>query len=290
MNTFCLDKFRKSYPEYNSISDNWFVWFIGFFEGDGCLTIGKKNIEIVITQNELNKHVLFEIKDKFMFGQVIVQKKFNVPGKLWTYRYIVRDFNGQHVLLTLFHNNLIMPSKKVKYNHFIKIYNEKLSRAKERRKLKFCELKFLNDINKEPFPSSKDSWLCGFVDAEGCFYSGFTQNNQVRVCFDLTQKEIAKYSCENVFNIIKKDIFKDSHISLKKSKNTTSLFLSIRTSSLKKGLFQVHNYFDKFILKTSKIHDFLLQKQVLSKFNQVKDSSDKEQLLNLIKQNRKKLF
>jgi len=46
------------------------------------LTIGKKNIEIVITQNELNKHVLFEIKDKFMFGQVIVQKKFNVPGKL----------------------------------------------------------------------------------------------------------------------------------------------------------------------------------------------------------------
>jgi len=50
-----------------------------------------------------------------------------------------------------------MPSKKVKYNHFIKIYNEKLSRAKERRKLKFCELKFLNDINKEPFPSSKDS-------------------------------------------------------------------------------------------------------------------------------------
>jgi hypothetical protein len=128
------------------------------------------------------------------------------------------------------------------------------------------------------------------VDAEGCFYSGFTQNNDVRACFDLTQKETAKYSCENVFNIIKKNILEDSYITFKKSKNTTSIFLSIRTSSLKKGLFQVHKYFDKFILKTSKIHDFLLQKQVLLKFNQIKNLSDKEQLINLIKHNRKKLF
>ena len=78
----CLKNFRKIYYQYNNISDNWLVWFIGFFEGDGCLTIGKKNIEIVIIQNELNKSVLFEIKDKFGFGQVLVEKKFNVPGKL----------------------------------------------------------------------------------------------------------------------------------------------------------------------------------------------------------------
>jgi uncharacterized protein YcsI (UPF0317 family) len=44
--------------------------------------IGKSNIEIIITQNELDKFVLFEIKDSFSFGQVLVQKKFNVPGRL----------------------------------------------------------------------------------------------------------------------------------------------------------------------------------------------------------------
>ena len=53
------------------------------------------------------------------------------------------------------------------------------------------------------------------MDAEGCFYSGFTQNNDVRACFDLTQKETAKYSCENVFNIIKKNILEDSYITFK---------------------------------------------------------------------------
>ena len=40
MSKICLKKFEK-YPEYNSITDNWLIWFIGFFEGDGCLTIGK---------------------------------------------------------------------------------------------------------------------------------------------------------------------------------------------------------------------------------------------------------
>jgi len=58
------------------------IWFIGFFEGDGSLTIGKSNLEIVITQSEINKNVLIEIRDTFGFGQINVQKKFNTPGKL----------------------------------------------------------------------------------------------------------------------------------------------------------------------------------------------------------------
>lgn len=77
-----LTHFRSKYPQYKTISDNWFTWFIGFFEGDGCLTIGKSNIEIVITQSELDKNILMEMQDTFGFGQINVQKKLNTPGKL----------------------------------------------------------------------------------------------------------------------------------------------------------------------------------------------------------------
>ena len=287
MSKICLKKFREKYLEYNNITDNWLIWFIGFFEGDGCLTIGKKNIEIVVSQNELNKSVLFEMKDKFGFGQVLVQKKFNVPGKLWVYRYIVRDFKGQNVLLTLFHNNLVIPLKKHKYNNFIKIYNEKLLRAKERRMNKFSQLDLLNQSLIEPLPTSKDSWLCGFTDAEGCFYTSIISNGKIRACFDLTQKENKNHSCQNVFNVIRKDILKAGYLNFKKSKNTNSIYISIRSSSIKKDLYQLHKYFNQFILKTSKIYDFVLQKEIILRFNESSNFSDKEELINLIKHNKK---
>ena len=295
---FYLKNFRDKFPEYNFISEGWLIWFIGFFEGDGSLTIGKSNIEIIITQSEFDKDILLEIKEKFQFGQINVQKKINVPGKLWIYRYIVRDFKGQSILLTLFHNNLVLPEKKSKYNKFIKIYNEKLSRAKLRKK-NFEKLFPLKNANLEIFtlPSKNDSWLCGFTDAEGCFYTGFTKDYVIRACFDLTQKTSKKYCCIEIFEHIKNNIFNCGIIRSKVNiSSSESLYLEIRSSNLLKGLPLIHNYFNNFTLRTSKINNFLLQKEVVLKFKEFRNKKylisslkeqDKEQLINLIKHNLK---
>ena len=50
-------------------------------------------------------------------------------------------------------NNLVIPLKKHKYNNFIKIYNEKLLRAKERRMDKFSH-GFIESSRSEPLPTS----------------------------------------------------------------------------------------------------------------------------------------
>ena len=129
--------------------------------------------------------------------------------------------------------------------------------------------------------------MCGFTDAEGCFYTSFTQDHTIRACFDLLQKENKNYSCQTVFTVIKNDILKSGFLYFKESKNTNTIYISVRSSSIKKGLIHVHNYFNKFTLKTSKIYDYLLQKEILLKFNQTDSLSDKEQLINLIKHNKR---
>lgn len=289
-----LKSFRMKYPEYDNISDHWFCWFIGFFEGDGCFMIGKSNIEIIITQNELDKFVLFEIKDSFSFGRVLVQKKFNVPGRLWTYRYICRDFASQKVLLDLFHNNLILPKSRVKYNGFVEKYNEKLERAKERRKTKFKQVEkaIFCDDNDRIYPSEDDSWLCGFTDAEGCFYTGFTKEGKIRGCFEITQKEHKIHSCTSVFEHIKQNIFLCGHLNIKstttnpKQSNSVSIYLELRSSSLQRDLTKIHKYFDLFTLKTKKLYDFLLQKEIVYRVSQPNWEKNREQIIVLIKRNR----
>jgi len=152
---------------------------------------------------------------------------------------------------------------------------------------KFSQLVLLSQAVIEPLPTSKDSWLCGFTDAEGCFYTSVISNSKIRACFDLTQKENENYSCKNVFSAIKKDILKAGYLNFKKSKNTNSVYISVRSSSIKKDLYEVHKYFNQFTLKTSKIYDFLLQKEILFRFNESGNLSDREELINLIKHNKK---
>jgi hypothetical protein len=64
------------------------------------------------------------------------------------------------VLLDLFKDNLILPIKIVKYNEFIERYNEKITRAKINRPIKFKNLIVLSKIylKENPLlPSKNDS-------------------------------------------------------------------------------------------------------------------------------------
>lgn len=185
-----------------------------------------------------------------------------------------------------------MPIKVRKYNQFIKIFNEKLERSKLRHKAKFQNVEKNLESSYNPLPTIKDAWLCGFTDAEGCFYTGFTKDLRIRGCFDLTQKENLNHSCFFVFDHIQKNIFQCGHLNLKGSDLKKNSYIELRSSSLSKDLFSIHAYYNNFILKTSKINSFLLQKEIIYRLKEWKESKvgeakKKEQLLSLIKHSTK---
>jgi len=112
----------------------------------------------------------------------------------------------------------------------------------------------------------------------------------------LTQKEEdSKYSCLPVFEHIQKNIFGCGNLNWKQTKSSSNQYIELRSSGLSNDLSQIHNYFDNFILKTSKINSFLLQKEVIYRLKNSKKitcSFNKgkylEQLISLIKHSIKK--
>jgi len=277
----CLIKFRKKYPEYNDISDEWFTWLIGFFEGDGSFILGAKNLGLIVTQREDNKVVLEEIQKTLRIGRVEVQTKHIVPGRYWIYRFIVEDYIGMSILLDLFKDNLILPIKIEKYNEFIERYNEKITRAKINRPIKFKNLIVLSKIylKENPLlPSKNDSWLSGFIDAEGCFYSNiiFVNNRpRVRILFDICQKEYSEKSIEKIFVHIKMNIFDNSGIVSEHSVK------GIECLRVIKGLENVYGYLDNHPLKTNKFFNYLFQKEIYMKFHN-KDHLDEKKLRDMM--------
>ena len=272
MNKVNFTQFKQKYPQYNHISDDWLAWFVGFFEADGSLTIGK-NLAIVITQYELNKDLLDEIQQTLHIGRVIVQTKHIVPGRLWTYRFIVNDFRGQLIILDLLKNNLVFPYRLKRYNDFTNIFKEKLSRSKRFENLK-CDLKL---VTQTAYPNKDDAWLSGFMDGDGCFYTSFTSKHKLVASISFFNKNACS---QDLFEHIKDNIFnKEGNIRI------TKKGITYDTRSLKKGLPLVCNYFDKFNLKTTKIYDYLILLRVLEKYKNIKnlDSEELNQLVILIK-------
>jgi hypothetical protein len=270
-------QFKQKYPQYNHVSDEWLEWFIGFFEADGCFMIGI-NLSLVITQYELNKDILEEIQETLCIGRVNVQGKHIVPGRLWTYRFIVDDFKGQLILLELFRNNLVFPYRLKRYNDFISIFNEKLSRSKKFKSLKSD----LNSVTETAFPSKKDAWFSGFMDGDGCFYASFTSKHRLVGSISFFNKN---ESSLRLFEHIKDEIFDGEG-----NVNITNKGLTYDTLSLKKGLPLVCVYFDRFNLKTTKIYDYLILLHVLEKYRNWEslDAQEIYQLVSLIKRAEKR--
>lgn len=276
MKTFNLTLFRQEFPQYKHISDQWLIWFIGFFEADGSFTIATKNIELVLTQYELNKFILEEIKEKFNFGNVLIQRKHIVPGRLWTYRFIVRDFRSQAILLTLFKDNLVLNTRSKRYNQFIDIFNQKLYKAKNsKRAYKVQDINYLTkNSNLQIYPTMKDAWLSGFTDGDGYFYTGFTMNMQLSISYSFHHSYLLS---EKFFDHIKNNFFNEPIGNYIRNKKGGYTFSTIKKFNI------ITEYFDKFNLKTIKIYDYLTIKHAINIWMKKDKDKDMEQLISLIK-------
>lgn len=181
-----FNDFYNKYKEFkpnDKLPDKKFLeWFLGFFEGDGSFILVKRgDISVVITLSEKDINILNYIKKNINMGNIILQSK-----KDKTYRWVVNKRKNIYLLSLLFNGNLVLPLRYAKFNIFLAKLNEKLLKNNEPLIIfkHYCKL-----------PNLDNSWITGFIDAEGCFsISLLSNNNKFNIVFSISQKhEINKY-------------------------------------------------------------------------------------------------
>ena len=137
-----LTKYYKDNNINNDLpSDSFLYWFIGFTEGDGSFVINKRNeLSFILIQGIDNYEILLKIKNQLGFGNIIKQG----PR---VYRLIIQKKILIELILLLFNGNLILPSRKIQFNKFLKVWN-----------LKNPDLQIIYQ-NHSNFPSLDNLWL-----------------------------------------------------------------------------------------------------------------------------------
>ena len=186
-------------------------------------------------------------------GKVIVQGKT-------TSRFIIQDKLGLYLISLIFNGNIRTPDKLISFNEFLKTLNISLLKSRGRALNKLYELGLNKDIYKiiEPYRFTKeitlnDTWLIGFVDAEGCFHVGFSlTTNSYALSFDLAQKgkESKEIVLDKLFQLFKVG---------KVSKHYHDNIWQYRVNGLADTLVII-NYFDSlnFTFLTKKAASYLL--------------------------------
>ena len=151
------------------------IWLIGFTEGEGSFIVNNRgDLCFVITQGNADIGVLQFIKETLGFGKVIAQSAH-------TSRYIIQNKQEIELIVHLFNGNMILPSRKVRFENFVKGFNIWVSMGRIR--LDQVELRHSNIL-----PRLTNSWLAGFTDGEGCFTCSIGKIKGFSFNFNISQK------------------------------------------------------------------------------------------------------
>lgn len=151
--TFQFNHFINSIPQRTvKVDIDFLTWFIGFVEGDGSFIISHNKVYFDLTQDLKDINLLYEIKKVLGFGRILTRTDkhrnvgvFYVTGKQNFIR-LARLFNG----------NLITDHKTIQFKAWLKVLNKQYD----------VEIEAIKSNIK---PCFSNSWLSGFIDAEGYF-------------------------------------------------------------------------------------------------------------------------
>jgi hypothetical protein len=244
--------FRKAYNIIykKDIDILWLSWFIGFVEGDGAILEYNKQSRLVITQKDPT--VLLEIQEKLGFGRI---KHFiDKTGNTKYSRYFVTDNNSILLLYLLFNGNLVL---KQRVNQLNKWYVALKNAPKL--DLSIYKLGELSQVTQELYqPTLKDGWLSGFTDAEGCFTTSINYQKNIAHCRFILDQKNGMESLQQIVNLCS-----HGHVSLrKKTEHVYRLTLHMNNPN-RLGYNLILDYFDTYCLKTSKVKNYLLWKEIL---------------------------
>ena len=152
-----INKFNLSFIE----------WFIGFSEGDGSFPISSGKSLFSIHLHLIDYPLLCKIKTELNMGNIYINKDSAI--------FIIKAKQDIITLIEIFNGNLFLRKRQEQFGKWVLNFNLK-------NKLNI-EIK-----NPEFEPSLKDSWLAGFIDAEGSFMVSVSKTKIIQR-FVLGQKD-----------------------------------------------------------------------------------------------------
>ncbi len=129
------------------------TWFAGFFEGDGSFNINTKNSRCSLVINQKDLKVLIFIKNELKVGNI---KEYN-----GYFRWVVSKKEELYKVIFLLNGSLLLNKTNNKLKKWIYNYNVYYNLEFEDKYYIFYKGPSVFDLN--------NSWLAGFIDAEGCF-------------------------------------------------------------------------------------------------------------------------
>lgn len=227
-------------PNITHPSEEFLTWFIGFTEGEGSFIVNNRgDLCFVITQSNADIQVLEFIKETLGFGKVIAQSTH-------TSRYVTQNKREIELFIHLFNGNLILPSKKVRFEKFVRGFNIWVSKG--RIKLNTVEFK-----DSFILPNLNNSWLAGFAEGEGCFTCSIGKNKGFSFNFNISQKWEENIQVLQHFCIL----FKGGIV----SNHSADHVYEYRIGGVQ-NCKNVFPYFDNYTLYSKKSLSYFLWKQI----------------------------
>nr|AIT94652.1 putative LAGLIDADG homing endonuclease [Chlorosarcina brevispinosa] len=232
---FVFDDYRLHHcPDHakNRFDQAFLEWFVGFSEGDGTFSYREEpELRLLFEIGQKDPKILYKIRKILGFGRVSNSETYS--------RFSVEDKRGLQRIISIFNGNLVLPKRQSQFREWV---------------LKGKRIQHPNFLlsDRRTFPSLETGWLSGFMEAEGCFYAGFTQPAQrYTISSRLIQKVTITQKDEAGEREILKSIGqlfgKDSKLSLAKKPDS----YRIELSSLKSHQIIIV-YMKKFPLKGEK--------------------------------------
>lgn len=235
---FNFDQFFKIYGK--NIDTDWLIWFIGFSEGDGSISVYNNKLRFVITQKEGD--ILYHIQKTLAIGKV-TKNKDNY------YRYSIHNQQEILKLVYIFNGNLVIPYRIKQLSFWLSI---------------LIQLNYnIIFIDQPVYPSFNDPWISGFTDAEGCFNVMINKRKESKLGVRIILRYILDQN--NFYNNFKhiRSLFNGGFIQLRSSKNKNEHYrFTINTFHL---IELIIIYFDTFPLKTMKYKNYELWKKIYKK-------------------------
>lgn len=248
------DKLQKYYDKQNIKtkipSEEFLTWFIGFSEGDGSFVVNKRNqLSFILIQGAANLTLLENILKELPLGHIIKQS-------LRVYRLIVQKKDEVELIIYLFNGNIVLPSRKIQFKKFISTF---LLKNKDK------SIEYLNNRN---FPIFGNTWLLGFVEAEGCFTISLLDNsNAFRTRFIVSQKgDINLPILSQLILIFETGFIEGHHVKDNYSYVVSGL----------KNIFNIYKYFDRYLNNFQGI-----KKESYLKFKKVNQMLSNQDHLNI---------
>lgn len=247
-------------------------YLAGLLEGDGTIVVPKTLRSAKGKLNYPSIQIVFQLKD-FPLCQAIQNQlgygSINKKKQSAAYIFTINSNEGLIHFAQLINGSIRGP----KYNQYC-LLAEFLNNKNQELKLNVCKL--------DKSSLSTNSWLTGFIEADGSFQVRTSLNSKVKrlsLSFEISQTRVTKYGY-STYEIMQ-SISQFLNVNVNEIRNDRKHpQFRVRTSSIKTNLI-LCNYLDQFKLQGTKYLDYQDWKSILQYFEENKHNENTNKIVEI---------